>query len=79
MAAELNRLMKVRRAALDRFDETAIKKDQPMATMEEVLVPIYMSRMPRAGRTSTPRPLLSVAGNIDWSWPVSTFISACAS
>jgi hypothetical protein len=42
MAGELNRLMKVRRAALDRFDETAIRKDQPMATMEEVLVPLYM-------------------------------------
>ena len=34
--------MKIRRAALDRFDETVIKKDQPMATMEEALVPIYM-------------------------------------
>ncbi|MFL6281000.1 MAG: zinc-dependent metalloprotease [Vicinamibacterales bacterium] len=42
MAAELNRIMKVRRAALDRFDETVIRKDQPMATMEEALVPIYM-------------------------------------
>ena len=34
--------MKVRRAALDRFDETVIKTEQPMATMEEALVPIYM-------------------------------------
>jgi hypothetical protein len=42
MAAELNRIMKVRRAVLDRFDETVIKKDQPMATMEEALVPLYM-------------------------------------
>jgi hypothetical protein len=42
MAAELNRIMKVRRAALDRFDETVIRKDQPMATMEEALVPVYM-------------------------------------
>ena len=42
MAAELNRIMKIRRAALDRFDETVIRKDQPMATMEEALVPIYM-------------------------------------
>ena len=42
MAAELNRIMKVRRAALDRFDETVIKKDAPMATMEEALVPLYM-------------------------------------
>ncbi len=42
MAAELRRIMKVRRAALDRFDETTIKKDAPMATMEEALVPLYM-------------------------------------
>jgi hypothetical protein len=41
-AQELNRIMKVRRAALDRFDETVIRKDQPMATMEEALVPLYM-------------------------------------
>jgi len=40
--AELVRLMKIRRAALDRFDETVIKKDAPMATMEEALVPLYM-------------------------------------
>jgi len=42
MAAELNRIMKVRRSALDRFDETVIRKDRPMATMEEALVPLYM-------------------------------------
>jgi len=41
-AAELNRIMKIRRAALDRFDETVIRKDQPMATIEEALVPLYM-------------------------------------
>jgi hypothetical protein len=41
-AEELNRIMKIRRAALDRFDETVIRKDQPMATMEEALVPLYM-------------------------------------
>jgi hypothetical protein len=34
--------MKVRRAALTRFDETVIRKDAPMATMEEALVPLYM-------------------------------------
>jgi Met-zincin/Domain of unknown function (DUF5117) len=42
MAAELNRIMKIRRAALNRFDETVIRKDQPMAMMEEALVPLYM-------------------------------------
>jgi hypothetical protein len=42
MGAELKRVMKLRRAALDRFDETVIRKDAPMATMEEALVPLYM-------------------------------------
>jgi len=41
-AAELNRMMEVRRVALSRFGETAIKNGMPLATMEEVLVPLYM-------------------------------------
>lgn len=41
-AAELRRMMKVRRAALDRFGEKAIKRGMPMATMEEVLVPLFL-------------------------------------
>jgi hypothetical protein len=41
-AAELNRLMKVRRMALDRFGEAAIREGRPLATMEEALVPIYL-------------------------------------
>ena len=41
-AAELNRMMDVRRAALARFGENAIKRDMPLATMEEVLVPLYL-------------------------------------
>ncbi|MFC3560905.1 zinc-dependent metalloprotease [Pedobacter jamesrossensis] len=39
---ELNRLMKIRRQVLDNFSEKAIVKDAPMATIEEVLVPIYL-------------------------------------
>jgi hypothetical protein len=42
VAAELNRLMKIRRAALARFGENAIRKDRPMATIEEALVPLFM-------------------------------------
>jgi hypothetical protein len=42
VVAELNRLMKVRRSALDRIGEKTIKKDAPMATIEEALVPIYL-------------------------------------
>ena len=41
-AAELKRMMKVRRAALDRFGETAIRKGWPMALMEETLVPLFL-------------------------------------
>jgi hypothetical protein len=41
-ATELTRMMEVRRAALSRFGENAIKRDLPLATMEEVLVPLYL-------------------------------------
>jgi hypothetical protein len=41
-AAELKRMMEIRRASLAKFGEQAIKKDQPMATLEEVLVPLYL-------------------------------------
>jgi hypothetical protein len=41
-AAELIRMMDVRRAALSRFGESAIKRGQPMAQIEEVLVPLYL-------------------------------------
>ena len=41
-ADELNRLMKVRRAALNRLGEHTIRNGAPMATIEEPLVPIYM-------------------------------------
>ena len=41
-AAELDRMMAIRRAGMERFGETAIQKDMPMAMMEEVLVPLYL-------------------------------------
>ena len=41
-AAELSRLMTVRRAGMERFGETAIQKDWPLAMLEEVLVPLYL-------------------------------------
>ena len=41
-SGDLDDMMRVRRFALDRFGERAIKNDRPMATMEEVLVPLYM-------------------------------------
>lgn len=39
---ELNRVMKVRAAALARFGENNIRPGTPMATLEEVLVPLYL-------------------------------------
>ena len=40
--AELKRMMDVRRAALSRFGERAIRRGEPLATIEEVLVPLYL-------------------------------------
>jgi len=39
---ELNRLMQVRAAALRRFGEKNIREGAPLATIEDVLVPIFM-------------------------------------
>lgn len=39
---ELDRLMEIRRVALSRFGENAIKVGMPMAQLEEVLVPLYL-------------------------------------
>src|SRR5579863_1006163 len=39
---ELNRLMQVRAAALKRFGENNIREGAPLATIEDVLAPIYM-------------------------------------
>lgn len=41
-AAELDRMMEVRRVALTRFGEQAIKLGRPMATLEEVFLPLYL-------------------------------------
>jgi hypothetical protein len=41
-ADELYRMMKVRRAALNRIGEHTIRAGQPLATVEEPLVPIFM-------------------------------------
>ncbi len=41
-ASELRRMLAVRKAALDRFGERAIRMGMPLATMEEALVPLYL-------------------------------------
>ena len=40
--AELDRMLDVRRAALERFGERVIRAGRPMAQMEEALVPLYL-------------------------------------
>lgn len=40
--AQLDNIMKVRRRVLDNFSEKAIMQNEPMATLEEVLVPMYL-------------------------------------
>lgn len=41
-ATELERVMQVRRAGLNRFGENVIRRGMPLATLEEVLVPLYL-------------------------------------
>ncbi|WP_293394116.1 zinc-dependent metalloprotease [Nevskia sp.] len=41
-AAELRRMMVVRKAALARFGENAIRRGRPLASIEEALVPLYL-------------------------------------
>jgi hypothetical protein len=41
-ADELDRLMKIREIALKNFSEAAIKPGEPMASLEDVLVPVYL-------------------------------------
>ncbi len=41
-AAELDRVMEIRRAALSKFGENAVRAGQPLALMEEVLLPLYL-------------------------------------
>ena len=41
-ARELERMLQVRRVALDRFGESAIPNGRPLATLEEALVPLYL-------------------------------------
>ncbi len=42
VVGELSRMMEVRRLALQRFGERAIRRGTPLATMEEALVPLYL-------------------------------------
>ena len=41
-ADELNRILDIRKAAMARFGENAIKPGEPLAKLEDVLVPLYL-------------------------------------
>ena len=42
MSTELERMLQVRRTALQRFGDNAIQRGMPLATLEETLVPLYL-------------------------------------
>jgi len=51
-ADELNRMMHIRRKVLDQFSERVIQNDQPMSSIEEALVPIYLYHRYQVDATS---------------------------
>lgn len=53
MAGELQRVMDVRAHAMARLGEEAIRNGRPMATIEEVLVPLYMHHRYQTESTAT--------------------------
>jgi len=53
IAGELNRMMELRRLALSRFGESAIRNNVPMAQLEDVLVPLYLHHRYQAEATAT--------------------------
>jgi hypothetical protein len=44
MSAELERMVQVRRAALQRFGDRSVRRGTPLALLEETLVPLYLSQ-----------------------------------
>lgn len=52
-AAQLNLELDVRRAALNRFGQNAIRRGMPIAELEEVLVPLYLHHRYQVEATAT--------------------------
>ena len=61
---ELNRIMKVRAAVLARFGENNIRSGEPMATLEDVLVPVYMLHRYQVEAAA------KVVGGVDYTFAV---------
>lgn len=59
---ELDRLMKIRRKILDDFSMKVIKNGQPMSTIEEVFVPMYLLHRYQVDATS------KIIGGIEYSY-----------
>ncbi len=62
VAAELERMLDVRRVALERFGERAIRRGMPMATIEEALVPLYLHHRYQTEATS------KVVGGVEYAY-----------
>ncbi|WP_462264065.1 zinc-dependent metalloprotease [Mucilaginibacter sp.] len=63
-ADELNRIMAIRKQVLQNFSVKAIRPDAPMATLEEVLVPIYLLHRYQAEAAS------KVMGGLSYTYAV---------
>ena len=62
VAAELTRMLTVRRAALQRFGEATIQVGRPMALLEDALVPVYLHHRYAVASAAT------VLGGQDYSY-----------
>jgi hypothetical protein len=63
-ADELSRIMKVRKKALENFSEANIPFGQPMASLEEVLVPVYFMHRYQAEAAS------KIIGGIEYNYAI---------
>ena len=61
---ELTRVMKIRAAALRHFSENNIREDEPLSSLEEVLVPVYMFHRYQLEATA------KVLGGLDYRYAV---------
>jgi hypothetical protein len=62
--AQLDHIMDVRRIALNNFSEEVIREGRPMATMEDVLVPIYLFHRYQTAATS------KLVGGVDYTYAI---------
>jgi hypothetical protein len=62
VVAELDRMMEVRRVALDRFGERVLRSREPLALMEDVLVPLFLHHRYQMEAVS------KVIGGVDYTY-----------